>query len=169
MDRYKTLRWIAYFSEIIIFYIVQNTPGLLPEILGARPVLLISTVLTIAMFEGEMAGIGVGIIAGLLIDFSGTGVLGFHAIVLVGICYFVGLLTMNLIRINLLTAMAMSAIAIPLIFTLHWLFFYVIWNNGSDGYVFVNHIMPRMLYTFLTVPLVYFFNRAIGHRLREAG
>lgn len=168
MDRYKTLRWIAYFSEIIIFYILQNTPGLLPEIMGARPVLLISTVLTIAMFEGELAGIGVGIIAGLLIDFGGSGILGFHAIVLVIVCYFVGLLTMNLIRTNLLTALALSAIAIPLIFTLQWVFFYVVWGYGTDGYVYVTHILPRALYTFLTVPIVYFFNRAIGHRLREA-
>lgn len=167
MDRYRTLRWITYFSELIILYIVQTTSGLLPEIMGERPVLLISTALTIAMFEGEVAGIGIGLVAGLLIDFSAGGTLGFHAILLVIVCFFAGILTMNLIRTNLFTALILAAVAIPLIYTMHWLFYYVIWGYGSPGYVFVRHILPRMLYTFLTVPIIYFFNRAIGHRLRE--
>ncbi len=167
MDRYKTLRWFAYFIELIIFYIVQNTPGLLPEFLGARPLLLVSTALSIAMFEGETAGVGVGLIAGLLIDFSAGTILGFHAIVLVILCFFVGLLTMNLIRTNLFTALFVSAIAIPIVYLLQWLFYYAIWDYGDSGYALVNHVLPRMLYTFLTVPVVYFFNRAIGHRLRE--
>ena len=167
MDRYRTLRWIAYISEIMILYILQNAPGLLAEILGARPVLLISAALSIAMFEGELAGIGVGVIAGLLIDFSGGGVLGFHVIVLVVLCYLIGLLTMNLIRTNLLTALALSGLAIPLVFLMHWIFYYVIWGYGSEAYVLVTHILPRTLYTFLAVPVLYYFNRAIAHRLRE--
>ena len=41
MDRYKIIRYFAYTIEILILYMVQETPGLLPEIGGARPVLLI--------------------------------------------------------------------------------------------------------------------------------
>ena len=36
MDRYKIIRYFAYTIEILILYMVQETPGLLPEIGGAR-------------------------------------------------------------------------------------------------------------------------------------
>ena len=35
MDRYKIIRYFAYTIEILILYMVQETPGLLPEIGGA--------------------------------------------------------------------------------------------------------------------------------------
>ena len=56
MDRYKIIRYFAYTIEILILYMVQETPGLLPEIGGARPVLLIPAAISIAMFESELAG-----------------------------------------------------------------------------------------------------------------
>ena len=31
MDRYKIIRYFAYTIEILILYMVQETPGLLPE------------------------------------------------------------------------------------------------------------------------------------------
>ena len=68
MDRYKIIRYFAYTIEILILYMVQETPGLLPEIGGARPVLLIPAAISIAMFESELAGIAFGLLCGLFLD-----------------------------------------------------------------------------------------------------
>ena len=66
---------------------VQETPGLLPEIGGARPVLLIPAAISIAMFESEFAGIGFGLLCGLFLDIGMGGVLGFHGLLLAAACY----------------------------------------------------------------------------------
>ena len=104
MDRYKIIRYFAYTIEILILYMVQETPGLLPEIGGARPVLLIPAAISIAMFESELAGIAFGLLCGLFLDIGMGGVLGFHGLLLAAACYGVGLLTADLIQTNFLTS-----------------------------------------------------------------
>ena len=49
MERLKYLRYFAYTIEILVFFMVQETPGLVPDLFGARPVLLIPVALSIAM------------------------------------------------------------------------------------------------------------------------
>ena len=79
--RFRILRYFAYAVEIIAFFVIQQTPGLLPEVLYARPVLLLPIAFSIAMFEREGVAIGFGVFCGLLIDFGmGNGVLGFHGL-----------------------------------------------------------------------------------------
>ena len=112
MDRYKIIRYFAYTIEILILYMVQETPGLLPEIGGARPVLLIPAAISIAMFESEFAGIGFGLLCGLFLDIGMGGVLGFHGLLLAAACYGVGLLTADLIQTNFLTSLLLAAGAI---------------------------------------------------------
>ena len=52
--RYKFFRYLAYAIEILLVFIFQTTPQLLPEIGGSKPVLLIPVALTIAFFEEEI-------------------------------------------------------------------------------------------------------------------
>ena len=50
MSRYKGIRCFAYVLEILVLFMVQETPGLLPPVLRERPVLLIPAALSIAFF-----------------------------------------------------------------------------------------------------------------------
>ena len=122
MDRYKIIRYFAYTIEILILYMVQETPGLLPEIGGARPVLLIPAAISIAMFESELAGIAFGLLCGLFLDIGMGGVLGFHGLLLAAACYGVGLLTADLIQTNFLTSLLLAAGAVAGILFLQWVF-----------------------------------------------
>lgn len=154
--------------ELLVIYVLQMTPGLVPEIGGGRPVLLIPAALTIAMFEGDIGGMVAGIVAGLLIDMGGTDLLGFHGVLLAVLCFAVGALTMKTFRTNLLVSLLAAFAAIPLVLALQWLFFFVL--PGYDGavYVFVSSILPKMLYTFAVTPIFYGFNRVVALRLSEA-
>ena len=51
MKRFRVLRYIAYTIEIIVFFIIQQTPGLIPSVYGILPTLLIPIACSIAMFE----------------------------------------------------------------------------------------------------------------------
>ena len=53
-DLNKLIRYLAYVLELLVLFMLQETPGLLPSIFGARPVLLFPAVVAIAMLEPEV-------------------------------------------------------------------------------------------------------------------
>ncbi len=57
MKRFRVLRYIAYTIEIIVFFIIQQTPGLIPSVYGILPTLLIPIACSIAMFEGPVCSL----------------------------------------------------------------------------------------------------------------
>ena len=81
-DLNKLIRYLAYVLELLVLFMLQETPGLLPSIFGARPVLLFPAVVAIAMLEPEVPALLFGVVGGLFCDFGLSGMLGFHALVL---------------------------------------------------------------------------------------
>ena len=66
----KVIRYLAYTLELLVLFMLQETPGLLPPLFGARPVLLFPAVITIAMFETEIPALAFGVVGGLFCDFG---------------------------------------------------------------------------------------------------
>lgn len=164
--KYQFFRCFAYTLEIIVLFLVQQTPDL-PELMGARPFLLIPVLFSIAMLEDEKMGLGFGIFIGLLLDMSCGYVLGFHAIAL-GLCgYFVGLMAVNLIKTNLLTVLLVTALGVFVVGCLQFVFFYYLHQYGHNAYAFQYHYLPMMLYTYLPTPVLYYFNKAFAVAIRE--
>ncbi|MDF1494696.1 rod shape-determining protein MreD [Caproiciproducens sp. CPB-2] len=166
MEKLKVLRYFAYTIEILVFYMVQETPGLVPDLFGARPVLLIPIALSIAMFEKETAAMAFGLLCGLLIDFGAGGVLGFHGLLLSVICYSVGLIAANLIQTNFLTAMITAVISTGCVVLLQWVFFYLLFSYSHAAYALTAHYIPRFFYTTAFMPVAYYFNRALALQIR---
>lgn len=164
--KFKFLRCFAYTLEILVLYIIQQTPDL-PQLFGARPFLVIPVLFSVAMLEDEMVGLGFGVLIGLLMDISCGYVLGFHAILLGLIGYFVGLMAVNLVKTNLLTVLLVSAVGVFAVGCLQFVFFYYFRQYGHAGYAFQYHYLPMILYTFLPTPVLYFFNKAFAIAIRE--
>lgn len=68
--------------------------------------------MTIAILENEKIGLGFGVFAGLLMDMGYGSVIGFHAIVLGVLGFFIGLLAVNLVKTNVLTSLLCTAAAV---------------------------------------------------------
>ena len=99
-DFNRVIRYLAYTLELLVLFMLQETPGLLPPIYGVRPVLLLPAVVAIALFEEEIPAMAFGILGGLFCDFGlGCGLLTFfiryfggypegvsYAILLMNIC-----------------------------------------------------------------------------------
>ncbi len=166
MEKYKWIRYLAYTIEILVFFMVQETPGLMPSVFGARPVLLMPVALSIALFESEKAAMSFGLLCGLLIDFGMSAVLGFHGLLLAVICFTLGVLAANLIRTNFLTAMLVAVVACGSVLLLQWLFFYVLYSFDSPIYALTEHYLPRFGYTVAFMPIAYYFNRALSIQIR---
>lgn len=62
------VRRTVFVLLILAVHILQNTRGLFPEIFGVKANLLIPLVICIGMFEREIAGAVLGMLAGILWD-----------------------------------------------------------------------------------------------------
>ena len=139
--KYKVIRCVAYTIEIILLFILQELPYLMPSLLGVRPLLLIAAPMTIAILENEKIGLGFGVFAGLLMDMGYGSVIGFHAIVLGVLGFFIGLLAVNLVKTNVLTSLLCTAAAVFAVISLHFVFFYLL--RGYDmAYLRLSEILP---------------------------
>ena len=126
VDFNRVIRYLAYTLELLLLFMVQETPGLLPHIFGARPVLLFPAVITIALFETELPALFFGVGGGLLCDFGLSGTLGFHALVLGVLCFFISLLVRVYLQNNLATAALTGIVAIGLTVCLQWVFLHLL-------------------------------------------
>ena len=50
-DRKRWMRWALYAVQLLLLFVLQETPGLLPPVMGAKPMLILAAALTIAMVE----------------------------------------------------------------------------------------------------------------------
>lgn len=165
-DLNRVVRYMAYVLEFLVLFMVQETPGLLPAIFGVRPVLLLPAAVTIAMFEEETPAMSFGILAGLFCDFGLSGMLGFHALALAVLCYFVSVISRVYLQSNLATAIITGLWTIGLTVCAQWLFLYYFRYSMAD-YAFVHHYLPKYFYTMLFVPLVYLLNRGVSQAVRS--
>lgn len=167
MAKYRIIRWFAYAIEILVLFVLQETPGLMPALGMARPVLVIPAVLAVAMFESEIPAMLFGLFGGLLVDFGFGGMLGFHGILLAAACYGISLIATNLMRTNFLTAMLISIVVTAAVVLLDWACFYVMPGYGNVIYALTAHYLPIFLYTAVIMPVTYYFNRALALQIRS--
>lgn len=167
MDKMKFIRYFAYTIELLIIFMVQETPGLIPEIAGAKPIILIPAILSIALFENETAGMVFGLYGGLLIDFGAGGIMGFHGLILAVTCYIIGRMAFDLIQTNFLTAMIVALVCTGIIVFLEFIFFYILYNYSYVLYAFWAHFVPRFCYTAAVMPVTYYFNRALFMQINQ--
>lgn len=167
MTKLKGIRFFAYSLELLVLFVLQETPGLIPPIESARPVLVLPAALSIALFESETPAMAFGLAGGLLIDFGFGSVLGFHALLLAGGCYLISLIAANLFQTNFFSALLLTASASAVTFLLQWVFFFVMSGYGHAGYALLVRYLPLFCYTTAFTPLVYYFNRALALQIRS--
>lgn len=168
MDRkYTVLRYISYGLEILIFYIIQGVPDLIPQVLGGKPLLLIPVALTIACFENEVPAMAFGVACGAMMDLGVGTHLGFYTIALAIVCFFIGYFAENYFNTKLLIVLFISVIIIPVLISLNFVINYILAGYANSGYYFVHHILATMAYTFVTVPVFYGINRVLSRGFND--
>ena len=163
-DMNRVIRYLAYTLELLVLFMIQETPGLLPHVYGVRPVLVLPAAAVIAMLEREVPAMAFGIAAGLFCDFGYSGVLGFHALVLGALCFFVSLLVQTVMQVNPVTAVLTGACVLAVTVGAQWLFFYY-FRYSQPMYALTSHYLPKYLYTLLFVPVLYALNKVLAEAL----
>ena len=163
-DLNRTIRYLAYTLELLVLFMLQQTPGLLPTISGVRPVLVLPAAVVMAMFEEEVPAMAFGIVAGLFCDFGLSGALGFHALVLGVLCFFVSLLVQAYMRVNMVTAVLTGLWTMAVTLGGQWLYTYY-FHYSLPGYALTHHYVPKFFFTMLFVPLLYLLNKGLSEAL----
>lgn len=165
--KYKIFRYFAYTLEIIVFFIIERTPRLVPEIFGEKAIIIVPILFMIALFEGEKAGIFFGVFIGLLIEANVSYNFGFFMIVLGILGYVVGLISKDVINVNFPTAMMVSSMGL-LVFFIFSFFYYSSLESFQDAfYIFWRHYLLKIAFSNLTLPLVYYLNRPLAVILND--
>ncbi len=148
-------KFIVYFALILFAHILQNVLLIFPEIGEVRPVLLISAVIGISMFEGEIIGSIAGIFAGALWDTVTVFADGYNALMLMVICAISGLVLRIFLQKNLLTFIIMNVFVTVIYFMLYALFF--VTSRGIDNamWLFVRYYFPMAAYSVILSPIAY--------------
>ena len=73
------LRYTILGLLVLLVYLFQVTPHLIPSIAGVLPAPLVPLAVVIAMREYEVTGAVFGLVCGLLMDATSTSTMGFHA------------------------------------------------------------------------------------------
>lgn len=160
--RNKVLRFVSYGIEILIFYIIQGVPQLIPEVYGGRPLLLIPIAITIASFEREVIAMAFGLACGVMLDFGVGTQIGFYTFAFTVICFFIGYIHENYFNTKLVLVMLVALIVIPVTVMGDFFFRYIVNGYGGIGYYILNHTLAVMAFTCVTVPVFYFINKAIS-------
>ncbi len=158
-------RYLAYVIELILMFVLSTTPGLMPEIFGAKPVLLICVALTAAVFEREIPAMIIGMLSGILADIAYSNSIGVFTISLTVICFIVGYAANNLIVAKFLNYLLYAAVAVGILFMMYFLVWFVIPGVKDMWSYFTAHLISRMVQTFLFSIPFYFINHFIYLRL----
>lgn len=158
-------RYFAYSLEILIFYIVQTTPKLVPEVFFSKPLLLIPIALSIAAKEKPVPSLIFGAVCGAMTDMATGGTIGFFALVLTIVCYMESNIFRRYFVSSLLSVMVFAFVVIPVVICLYFLIFKVAAGFSDWHILFVNHYISRIVYSFVMIIPFYFLNSYLSKRL----
>ena len=162
-------RYLAYAMEIAVAFALGATPGLLPDIYGAKPVLLVCVALTAAIYEREIPAMVIGIICGALIDLGYSNTIGVYTIALTVICFVVGYAANNLIMATFPNFLIYSLVTVGGLFMLYFLVNFVLAGIEDRWMYFSAHLVSRMAQTFIWSIGFYFLNKLVYGLLGEEG
>lgn len=154
-NRKKWIRYVLYAVEILLLFLLQDTPGLLPQIMGAKPLLVLSAALTIAMVEACTPAMAFGMYVGFLADVGSGAVFGYHALTFGVLCFLLSGLCGTRIQIQLFTSVLMGLWSCAVAVLLDWLVLYVAAGYSLTLYALVTKYLPIYFYTLLTIPVCY--------------
>ncbi len=156
--RFTAIRWIIFFSMIMVFFIFSGVGGF------PKPLLLIPMVICISINEEPLTSGCVGIICGLLIDLLCDRLFGYNAVILLFAGAFTSLLFVHLLRRNSVNAFIVTSFVAFIQGGLDYLLYYVIFSSQDVSSIYSGMIFPSCVMTSLSAFIIYPIIRAIRYK-----
>lgn len=157
----RSVKYLCYVLELLLFYILQCSPYLFPTIFGVTPMLIMVAAITIALLESDVSSIFIGVLAGFLIDLSFGSLFGLFACIMAVSCCLISVILSNKSKVTIHTASIAGAISLLICIFCDWYFRYVNQGFSAKWIVLFANYLPIYIYSLLCLPLVYLLNFAI--------
>lgn len=152
---------------ILLAFSVQTCVFPLLPFLSVYPNLLLILIFSFGFIRGSASGICYGLVAGLLLDLSSGGPLGFHTLFYIWMGYVNGIGTKYYYEDYITLPLCLCALN-ELAYNLYlYIFDFLIRGRLSFGYYFVNIILPETIFTVVTTLVVYRLFLFISRKLEE--
>lgn len=150
-------KYLAYVIEIVVLYVLQDTPNLLPQLWGSKPLLLVVLAISIAAREKQIPSLVFGAVCGVMTDIGG-GCIGYFGIVLTLVCYFEAEIFKKYLVPSFWLVFLYALAAVVVIIGLYFVIFRLLAGVEGAGGLFVSHYLSRMGYTVVWILPLYFLN-----------
>ena len=148
-------------------FLLQTTYGFMPHIGQIKVLPLLPLLSCICMFEKEKYACWYGLFAGLLMDVVSASMVGYHALINMLICTFIGWISTNYLRNTLLTNLVMGGLFIFLSQSLYWLFFVEFKQTAGASGIYLSLYLPTIVFNILLVMPFFFLVLAIHKRFKK--
>ena len=158
--RYKAAKFAIYVLVLLALTVMQNTPGLF-AIMNIKPMLAAAMAISIAMFEGELAGGFMGAFAGFCCDLFSSCSFGYYTLTLFFFCVTIGLLVQSYMRPVVANAILFTFITMAVIQWIGFFFSFLLWGYEGAGRYYLYRLLPMCIYTAVSAAPLYYLTRMI--------
>ena len=158
--RYKIGKFALYVVVLLVLTTLQNTPGLF-AICGIKPMLAAAMAISIAMFEGELAGGLMGAFAGFCCDLFSSYSFVYYTQTLFFFSVTIGLLVQSYMRPVVANAVLFTFISMAVIQWIGFFFSFLLWGYEGAGRYYLYRLLPMCLYTAVAAAPLYYLTRFI--------
>lgn len=154
---------------VILAFAVQTGVFPLLPFLAVYPNLMVILTFSLGFIRGSRAGMAYGLVAGLLLDLSSGGPLGFHTLIFIWIGYLNGIGTKYYYEDYITLPLVLSALN-EILYNLYlYIFGFLVRGRLNFGYYFLNIILPETIFTVVTTLVLYRLFLFISRKLEEMG
>jgi len=151
---------------VIVAFILQSTVISRIPLLGCAPNIILILTFIYGYCDGQIPGMIIGLLGGLLIDVFFCNVLGYNALVLMVIGFLSGIWRTYFYSDDFYIPMIALTCSNILYCMLYYLFWFVLRARFDFGYYFIHIILPEFLMTFIIGVILYKPVSSLIERLR---
>lgn len=155
------MKYAAYFLISLIFFILQSTFGQYIEIAGIVPNIMLAFIVCTAYTGSAEKGLILGIVIGLMQDCFFGYYIGCNIFLYGTIGYTTGVLSQNLYKDNIATAVLFIVIA-TLFYNFGFFVLNILLKGHTDfiGYIYMR-ILPEIVYNAIIMAPVFYMTKAL--------
>lgn len=159
--KHNVLRCTIYIIEILIFFIIQETPFLLPTLFDVKPLLILPIAISISILETKGFSLFFSAFTGFMMDMGYGSTIGLNIIILASICYIINYLFNNVIKTRFLISMLVFIISIFVVVTIDFTFYFLIKDIDNKIQLYFLYYCPIILYTIIFSPVFFYLTKLI--------
>ena len=159
--RNAVMRWILYYVIMAAEYIFMTTFRFNVPL----PLLILSTALSISVFEDPFDAAVLGCTAGLMLDSAEGTIIGMNGIIIMWCCMISSLMFYFIMRRHIVNVLLIVTASTLIQTGFRYIFYYSIWGYDKDFGILLHEFLPIVLMTIISAAVIYPFIKSLHGKL----